>query len=63
MYGVTRALAGVDLSFPAGRITIVEGPNGSGKSTLLALLAQMAKPTAGRVRYGSLSNESPVLRR
>ncbi len=63
MYGVTRALAGVDLRFPAGRVTVVEGPNGSGKSTLLALLAQMAKPTAGRVRYGSLRQGSPALRR
>lgn len=63
MYGVTRALAGVDLAFPAGRVTVIEGPNGSGKSTLLSLLAQMAKPTAGRVRYGALRPGSPALRR
>jgi ABC-type multidrug transport system ATPase subunit len=63
MYGVTRALAGVDLAFPAGRVTVVEGPNGSGKSTLLALLAQIAKPTSGRVRYGSLKAGSTALRR
>jgi heme exporter protein A len=54
MYGVTRALAGVDLDFEAGKVTVVEGPNGSGKSTLLALLAQLARPTRGQVFYGDV---------
>lgn len=30
------------------------GPNGAGKSTLLAILATLARPTAGSVRYGSV---------
>ena len=63
MFGVTRALAGVSLSLPAGCITVIEGPNGSGKSTLLAILAQLAQPTRGEVRYGKLSHRSPLLRR
>jgi heme exporter protein A len=54
MYGLTRALLGVDLTFDAGKVTVVEGPNGSGKSTLLSLLAQLARPTKGRVRYGEV---------
>jgi heme ABC exporter ATP-binding subunit CcmA len=52
MFGVTRALAGVDVELRAGEVTIIEGPNGSGKSTLLSILAQLARPTRGQVFYG-----------
>jgi len=52
MYGVTRALAGVDATFSAGNVTVIEGPNGSGKSTLLHILSQEVRPTGGEVRYG-----------
>jgi heme exporter protein A len=55
MFGLTRALAGVDLTLGSGKVTVVEGPNGSGKSTLLSILAQLAQPTKGKVRYGDLS--------
>ena len=51
-YGPTLALAGVDLSFSAGTATVVQGANGSGKSTLLWLLAILARPTRGEIRYG-----------
>ncbi len=51
-YGPTLALAGVDLSFDAGTVTVIQGSNGSGKSTLLWLLAMLAYPTRGEVRYG-----------
>jgi ABC-type multidrug transport system ATPase subunit len=51
-YGPTLALAGVDLSFDAGMATVIQGSNGSGKSTLLWLLAMLAYPTRGEVRYG-----------
>jgi len=54
MFGLTRALGGVDLSFDAGAVTVVEGPNGSGKSTLLLILAQLAQATRGQVRYGDI---------
>lgn len=54
LYGATRALAGVDLRFEAGTITVIEGNNGSGKSTLLAILAGLAMQTDGEVRYGEL---------
>jgi len=53
LYGATRALAGVDLRFEAGAISVVLGSNGSGKSTLLSILAGLALPTDGEVRYGS----------
>ena len=51
-YGPTLALAGVDLSFEAGSVTVVQGANGSGKSTLLWLLALLAHPTKGSIRFG-----------
>lgn len=52
VYGATRALVGVDATFDAGAVTVVEGPNGSGKSTLLNILGQLVRPTRGEVRYG-----------
>lgn len=51
-YGPTLALAGVDLRFEAGSVTAIRGANGSGKSTLLWLLALLAHPTKGDIRYG-----------
>lgn len=61
MFGATRALAGVDATFDSGQVTVVEGHNGSGKSTLLAILAQLAQPTLGTVRYGDLSRRRHAL--
>ena len=46
------ALDGVDLSIPAGRITVVMGPSGSGKSTILNILGGMDRPTAGTIYCG-----------
>ena len=51
-YGPTLALAGIDLSFNAGTVAAIQGSNGSGKSTLLWLLAMLAHPTRGTIRYG-----------
>ncbi|MFO0711224.1 MAG: ABC transporter ATP-binding protein [Sandaracinus sp.] len=51
-YGPTRALAGVDVDFRAGEVTVVEGPNGSGKSTLLGLLSLLVRPSRGTLTFG-----------
>ncbi len=51
-YGPTLALAGVDFRFSRGEVTVIRGANGSGKSTLLWLLAMLAHPTRGQIRYG-----------
>ena len=51
-YGRRRALRRVSLACDAGQIIGLLGPNGAGKSTLLALLATLAEPSTGEVRYG-----------
>jgi heme exporter protein A len=54
-YGATRALRGFHHVFRAGVVTHLHGPNGSGKSSLLALLALVATPTRGELRFGEVS--------
>jgi len=56
-YGPTLALAGVDMSFSQSTVTVVQGANGSGKSTLLWLLALLAHPTRGAIRYGAYGTD------
>ena len=48
-YGKTRALDGVDLNLPAGKIIGLCGPNGSGKTTLMKILVGLIKDYDGEV--------------
>jgi branched-chain amino acid transport system ATP-binding protein len=48
-FGGVVAVAGVDLTAQAGRITSVIGPNGAGKTTLLNLVSGFQAPDAGTV--------------
>ncbi|MGE9808391.1 ABC transporter ATP-binding protein [Janibacter sp. G1551] len=47
--GAAPALAGIDVTIPAGTTLAVVGETGSGKSTLASLLARLHDPSAGRV--------------
>jgi heme ABC exporter ATP-binding subunit CcmA len=51
-FGRRRALSRVTLGARAGDILGLLGPNGAGKSTLIGILATLAIPTTGDVRYG-----------
>ena len=46
-YGETKALDGVDLAVPTGRLLGVLGPNGAGKTTAVRILATLLTPDAG----------------
>lgn len=43
------ALKGVDMTIPAGALTILKGRSGSGKTTLLNILSALDEPTDGDV--------------
>jgi len=48
-YDAVPVLRGLDLSLPAGRITVFVGSNGCGKSTLLKSFARLLAPDQGTV--------------
>ncbi|MCX5660863.1 MAG: ABC transporter ATP-binding protein [Planctomycetota bacterium] len=47
-YGPRRAVDGINLSIPAGKIVGFLGPNGAGKTTTLRMLTGYLPPTSGR---------------
>ena len=49
-YRGLRVLDGIDLSIPAGEVTVLVGPSGCGKSTLLGILGGLIAPEAGLIR-------------
>ena len=51
VYGLLRALDGVDLKIEAGTFHGLIGPNGSGKSTLLKCIAGAHFPTTGSITF------------
>jgi polar amino acid transport system ATP-binding protein len=51
-YGTHQVLAGIDLTVPAGEVTVLLGPSGSGKSTLLRAINHLEKLDIGHVSVG-----------
>jgi ABC-2 type transport system ATP-binding protein len=49
-YGQVQAVAGLNLTVPAGSIFGLIGPNGAGKTTTLSVIATLLKPSSGEVR-------------
>ena len=50
-FGDRAVLDRVDLEVPAGRWTALTGPSGAGKTTVLRLIAGVAAPDSGTVRW------------
>jgi branched-chain amino acid transport system ATP-binding protein len=50
-FGELRAVDGVDLALPAGRLTAIIGPNGAGKSTFINLATGALVPDGGRIWF------------
>jgi ABC-2 type transport system ATP-binding protein len=53
-FGPVLAVAGFDLTLPAGASVALVGRNGAGKSTTLRVLAGVLPPTAGTVQVGGV---------
>ncbi|MFS8097110.1 ATP-binding cassette domain-containing protein [Lentzea alba] len=51
-FGETKALDGVDLEVPEGKVVGVLGPNGAGKTTAVRVLATLLRPDAGHATVG-----------
>jgi phospholipid/cholesterol/gamma-HCH transport system ATP-binding protein len=49
-FGKARVLDGVDLSVPAGAITVLIGPSGAGKTVTISHVVGLIQPSAGTVR-------------
>ncbi len=65
-YGSTRALDGVDLDIPAGRVLGLLGPNGAGKTTMVRILTTLLRPDAGEAHvagYDVLAQPDEVRQR
>ena len=50
-FGSLRALDGLDLDVPPGRLTALIGPNGAGKTTAFACISGALRPSTGSVRF------------
>src|SRR5262244_2053349 len=47
--GAEMHLEGIDLTLPAGSVTVLLGPTLAGKTSLLRVMAGLDRPTTGRV--------------
>jgi branched-chain amino acid transport system ATP-binding protein len=50
-FGGLKAVQGVSLEVPLGRLCALIGPNGAGKTTLFAIMSGFLVPDSGRVRF------------
>jgi oleandomycin transport system ATP-binding protein len=46
-FGKVKALDGLDLTAPAGKVLAILGPNGAGKTTLVRAVSTLLRPTGG----------------
>ncbi|MEL5990441.1 ATP-binding cassette domain-containing protein [Microbacterium phosphatis] len=53
-YGGSTAVAGIDLTIPAGSFYGLVGPNGAGKTTTMAMIAGLLRPDRGEIQVGGI---------
>ena len=59
-YGMRLALRGISLEIAAGECVALVGHNGSGKTTMLRIVAQLTKPSRGKLAFYSAENSVPL---
>ncbi|MGA0209891.1 MAG: ATP-binding cassette domain-containing protein, partial [Candidatus Nanopelagicales bacterium] len=57
-FGDVKALNGIDLVVPRGKVVGLLGPNGSGKTTTVRILATLLKATAGSAKVNGFDVKS-----
>jgi ABC-type sugar transport system ATPase subunit len=50
-FGPVRALSGVDLTLPPGKVTALVGDNGAGKSSLIKPVSRLWAPDSGQILW------------
>jgi ABC-2 type transport system ATP-binding protein len=58
-FGTGKGLVDLDLSVPAGSITVLVGPNGAGKTTALRVVTGALAPQSGRARVFGIEPSGP----
>ena len=53
-YGGSTAVAGIDLTIPAGSFYGLVGPNGAGKTTTMSMIAGLLRPDRGEIQVGGI---------
>ena len=54
-YGKVKALGGLDLQIPEGKVCGLLGPNGAGKTTAVRILSTLLRPDGGRAEVARVS--------
>src|SRR6185503_9747434 len=60
-YGTIKALHGIDLDVPKGKIVTLIGANGAGKTTTLRTISGLLKPREGSIEFqgGDITGVKP----
>ena len=62
-YANHRALDGVSLRVPEGKIFGLLGPNGAGKTTLIRIINRITAPDSGSIRFDGHPSQPEDVRR